>query len=235
LPCEPTLQKHWRAAAHWLVMGAAVGYLAWLVPGLANQVAQATGPLTHPRWEWPIVAVLCGVAALVLYAELHRQLLLVGGAHLSVATVQRINFVENAVSTTVPVIGCAGAIIYAIDQLRRRGVDSALASWSVLMAGMIATLTLPVLGALGPGAAGRIPLAIAVSVAALIALAAMGVWKVLTRPAVLRRCMRLLMVVLGRWVPGLRRGASAVRAQQVSRRLPHASRCCSQAVSVGSS
>lgn len=202
-------------------MGAAVGYLAWLMPGLASQFAQAIGPLGHLRQEWVIVAVLCGVGALALYAEMHRQLLLVGGASLPVTTVQGINAVENAVSTTVPVVGGAGAFAYAIDQLRRRGVDAALASWSVVVAGVIATLTLLVLGTLGLGWTGHIPVALAVSLAALIVLATVGAWNVLTHPAVLRRSLRLLLL-LGRWVPGLCRTCRSTwteRAEEASVRL----------------
>jgi len=215
-----TLRNHWRTVAHWVVVCAALGYIAWLAPGLAHD-ARAIGRQNDLRWEWVIVAVLCGVAALVLYGELHRQLLLVGGARLSIGTVQGINFAENAISTTVPVVGGAGAIVFAIDQLRRRGVDSALASWSVLLAGVLGTLTLLVLGALGLGVAGRVPLALAVPLAALIVLGAVGVWKVLTHPAVLRRSLRPLLL-LGRWTPALCstcRSTWAERADQVSHRL----------------
>jgi uncharacterized protein (TIRG00374 family) len=215
------LRKHWRAIAHWLIVGMAVGYLAWLAPKLGREFAQAIAPLEELRREWILVAALCGAGALAVYGEMHRQLLLAGGASLSVATVQGINVVENAVSTTVPVVGGAGAIVYAIDQLRRRGVDSALASWSVLVAGVIATLTLLVLGALGLGWGRRIPIALAVSVAALIVLSSVAVWNVLTHPAVLRRCLRVLLS-LGRWIPGLCRTCRSTwsqRADDASRRL----------------
>ena len=215
------LRNHWRPLAHWLVVGAAIGYLAWAAPGLASQAARAIAALDHVRWGWLGIAVLCGVAALVVYGELHRQLLLVGGARVSVAAVQGINFVENAVSITVPVVGGAGALAYAIDQLRRRRVDAALASWSVLVSGVIATITLLALGALGLGVTGRIPLDLGLSVAMLIGLAAAGVWKVLSHPAVLRRGLRRL-VLLGRWIPGVCHTCSrtwALRADQVSTRL----------------
>ena len=211
----------WRLVAHWLVVVAAVGYLAWVAPGLAADAARAVRRLDHLDWGWVAVAVLCGVAALVLYAELHRQLLLVGGARVSVAAVQSINFVENAVSVTVPVVGGVGAIAYAIDQLRRRGVDAALASWSVLAAGVISTVTLLVLGAVGLGVTGRIPLVLGLAVAVLITLGCVGMWKVVSHPDVLRRVLRRL-VGLGRWVPGLCgscRFAWAARAEEVSCRL----------------
>lgn len=215
------LRKHWQAVVHWAVLAAAAGYLAWLVPGLARDGMQAWGPLEDLRWEWLLVAIVCGVAPLILYGELHRQLLLVGGNHLPVATVQGINFVENAVSTTVPVVGGAGAVVYAIDQLRRRHVDSALASWSVLVAGVVATLSLLVMGAVGLGVAGRIPVALAVVLAAVIIVGSIGAWKVVTHPAVLRGTLRLV-VQLGRWIPGVCRvcrTAWTARADQVSQRL----------------
>jgi len=204
-----------------LFIGAAIGYLAWIAPGLADQAAGAIAVLDHPRWGWLSVAVLCGVAAMVVYGELHRQLLLVGGARLSVATVQRIAFVGNAVSISVPVVGGAGSLAYAIDQLRRRRVDAALASWSVLVAGAVGMITLLALGALGLGVVGRIPLLLGVSLATFIGLAAAGVWKGLVHPAVLRGGLRRL-VLLGRWIPGLCHTCSrawTLRADQVSARL----------------
>jgi hypothetical protein len=215
------IKKHWQTALHWVVVGAAFGYLAWLIPGLVGQADEAFGSLDHLRWGWLFVAVPFGVSALVVYGELHRQLLLVGGARLSVPTVQGINFVENAVSTTIPVVGGAGAILYAIDQLRRRKVDSALASWSVLVAGVIATLSLLVLGSVGLGVVGRIPLALGIALALVIALGAVGAWKLLTHPEVLRHGVRGLVLV-AQWVPGVCktcRDAWAERADQVSRRL----------------
>ncbi|MBO0872430.1 MAG: flippase-like domain-containing protein [Pseudonocardia sp.] len=213
--------KHWRPAAHWLVVAAGVGYLAWVTPGLAASAQRVSEPLRGLRWEWLAVAVLCAVAALMAYGELHRQLLLVGGAGVPFGVVQSINFVENAVSVTVPVVGGAGALAYAIDQLRRRRVDAPLASWSVLVAGVISTVVLLLLGALGLGATGRVPLGFGLSLAVLIALGCVGMWRVLTHPVVLRGVLRPL-VWLGRWIPGLCRNcrfAWAARVDQVSHRL----------------
>lgn len=217
----PFIKKHWQTALHWLLVAVAVGYLAWLIPGLVGQASEAFSSLDHLDWGWLFVAVPFGISALVVYGELHRQLLLVGGARLSVPTVQGINFVENAVSTTIPVVGGAGAILYAIDQLRRRKVDSALASWSVLVAGVVATLSLLVLGALGLGVVGRIPIGLAVTIALVIAVGSVGTWKLLTHPEVLRHGVRGLVLV-ARWVPGVCKTCRytwAERADQVSRRL----------------
>jgi putative heme transporter len=215
------VRTHWRKAAHWVVVGVAVGYIAWKVPGLAGEIAKSGRGLGNLRWEWVAVAAACSVGALAMYGEMHRQLLLVGGARLSVLTVQGINTVENAVSSTVPVVGGGGALVYAIDQLRRRGVDAALASWSVLVAGVIDTMTLVTLGALGLGWAGRIPVVVAVPLAVLVVLAAIGGWTVLTHPAVLRRGLHVLLMVGGRipfFCPPCR-DAWRLRAEQAAQRL----------------
>lgn len=196
------LREHWRKAVHWVIVAVAVAFLAWRVPRLVGDVAQSGRPLESLRWAWVAVAVVCSIGALGLYGEMHRRLLLVGGARLPIPVVQGINAVENAVSNTIPVVGGAGAFVYAIDQLRRRRVDAALASWSVLVVGLLDTLVLVALGALALGWGGRIPFVLAVPLAALVVLATMGGWAVLTHPVVLHRGMCLLLK-LGSWIPGL--------------------------------
>lgn len=215
------VREHWRKAVHWLVVGAGVGYLAWRIPGFIGEVAHSGDQLNHLRWSWLALALCCGVAALVAYGEVHRQFLVVGGAYLSVPTVQGINMVENAVSTTIPVVGGAGGLAYAIEQLRRRGVDAALASWSVLVAGLLDTLVLVALGAVALGWAHRIPVVLAVPLAVAVALVAVGGWSVLTHPTVLRRGLHGLLQV-GNLIPvgcGQCRRARAERIEQSAQRL----------------
>ncbi|HWD02956.1 MAG TPA: lysylphosphatidylglycerol synthase transmembrane domain-containing protein [Amycolatopsis sp.] len=187
----------WRPVVHWAVVVAALGYLVWRVPDLARQFEQ----LDHVRWGWVVAAGVAGLVALALYGELHRQLLLVGGAHVPATAVQGITFAQNAVSTTVPVVGGAGSLGYAISQLRRRGVDGALAAWAVLLAGVITTVLLIVLGFLGLAWADRVPVRLAVPAAVVVAGGSAGVWALLTHPAVLQRGLTSLLHLFGR-TPG---------------------------------
>jgi uncharacterized membrane protein YbhN (UPF0104 family) len=194
------VRDHWRTVVHWAVVGGAVGYLAWRIPAFVGQAAHSGSILAHLDWRWIVLAIGCGIGALLVYGEMHRQLLLVGDARLSVTTVQGINMVENAVSTTIPVVGGAGALAYAIDQLRRRGVDAALASWSVLVAGLLDTLVLVAMGALALAWAHRIPLDLGVILALAVAVVAVGGWTVLTHPGVLRAVVHGLLR-LGNLIP----------------------------------
>lgn len=177
----------WRAAAHWLLLAAALTYLAWRAPAIVGQFSRASGHVEHMRWEWIGVAALCGIGGLIAYGEVNRQLLLVGGARLSMTTVQGINFAQNAVSATVPVVGNTGSLGYAVDQLRRRGVDTIVAAWSVLMTGLVTSVTLLVLGAVGLAWAGRIPWAAAIVMSAVLIVGVTGSWLLLTHTEVLHR------------------------------------------------
>ena len=182
----------WRAVLHWAVVGAALGWVAWRIPDMVSQLAETGVHLDHVRWGWLLVAVLSGAGALAVYGELHRKLLVVGGVSLPTGTVQGINFAQNAVSTTVPVVGGAGSLGYGIQQLRRRGVSGPVAAWSVLMAGLITSVSLIVIGALGLAIAGELPAIVAVPIAVIVGGGTFGAWQLLTHPAVLRRLFRLV-------------------------------------------
>jgi hypothetical protein len=182
----------WRAVLHWAVVGAALGWVAWRVPDMVSQLIATGVHLDRVEWGWLLVAVLSGAGALAVYGELHRQLLAVGGAELPAGTVQGINYAQNAVSTTVPVVGGAGSLGYGITQLRKRGVTGPVAAWSVLMAGLITTVTLIVIGALALAIAGELPALVAVPIALVVGFGTIGAWQLLSHPSVLRAAVRLV-------------------------------------------
>lgn len=187
---------------HWVLVAAALGYIAWQMPDVVRAVRDAGDPLSHLRPGWLAFAVLLAVAALVLYGELHRVMLVIGGARVPGRTVQAITFAENAIANTVPVVGGAGALAYSIARLRSRGVDAALASWSVVLPGALSTVVLLVGAVFVVGAAGWMPMWLTVLVAAAIVVGTTGFWSVLTHASVLQRIL-LGLVHLWRRVPGV--------------------------------
>lgn len=194
--------RHASSILHWVLVLAALGYIAWELPDMIGAVRGAGDPLSRMDLGWVAVAVLLAVAALVLYGELHRVLLVLGGSPVRGRTVQAITFAENAISNTVPVVGGAGALAYSIARLRSRGVDAALASWSVFLPGALSTVVLLMAGVLVIGAVGWMPLWFAVVVALAVAVGTMGFWAVLTHRSVLRALL-LGTVHLWRRIPGL--------------------------------
>jgi uncharacterized membrane protein YbhN (UPF0104 family) len=190
-----------RAALHWLLVAAALGYFAYQVPPLVLSVSAGASRFADLRWGWVAAAVASNLAAVAVYAELHRELLRVGGARVPVGTAQSITFAENAISNTVPVVGGAGAVAYAISRFRRGGVDVALASWAVLLSGVLSTICLVALVAIALGAVGRLPALGAGAAALAVGAAGTGAWVLVTHPALLRVLLRPILS-LGRFIPG---------------------------------
>ena len=190
-----------RAALHWAVLAAAVGYLAYQLPPLVRSARAQSDRLGDVGWGWAALGALLGIAAVAVYAELHRVLLAIGGARLPAGTVQSITFAENAIGNTIPVVGGAGGLAYAITRFHRRGAEPAVASWAVLLAGLLTTLTLVELAAAGLAVTGRLPRAPCIVVLVGTAAVAVGLWTAATHPPVLRSVLRPLLRA-GRWIPG---------------------------------
>ena len=178
-----------KALLHWGVVGAALGYLGYQAPRFVRSAGASRIWLVDARWSYIVLAVTLGLCAVALYAELHRQLLLVGRLRIPLPAVQGITFAQNSITSTVPVVGGAGALAYAITRFRRWGADPALASWAVLLAGLLTAMWLLVLGAVGLAVAGRLPAAAAGVVVVAIVLGGPAGWLLLTHPVVLRRAL----------------------------------------------
>jgi putative heme transporter len=210
----------WRTALHWSLFAAALAYLGYQLPPLVRSAGAAADRIGDIAWGWAGVAALLGLAAVAAYAELHRELLAIGGAPIPSRTVQSITFAENAIGNTVPVVGGAGGIAYAISRFHRRGADPALASWAVLLAALMTTLTLVGLAAGALGVTGRLPRAPAVLVVAGTGAVAVGLWTAATHPHVLRTVLRPFLR-LSRWIPGqcavCREGRAADQSALVDR------------------
>ncbi|MDT7706421.1 MAG: putative heme transporter [Pseudonocardiales bacterium] len=178
-----------KALLHWGLVVAALGYLAYQTPKLVRSADEGRAWLAGAQWSLVALAVLLNLGAVALYGELHRQLLLVGDARVPAAAVQGTTFAENAVNNTVPVVGGAGSLAYAITRFRRWGADSALASWAVLLAGVLTTLWLLVLGTAGLAVAGRLSPEAAGVVVTVIVVGVPIAWLLLTHPTVLTRLL----------------------------------------------
>lgn len=201
-----------KTAMHWALVVAALGYTGFQVPPLFSAAGDEFGRLGELRWPWVAVALLLGLGAVALYGEIHRRLLLVGGASLSCGTVQSITFAENAVAVTVPVIGGAGAIAYAISRFHRRGADTEVAAWVVLLTGSVAALCLAAMSAVDLAITGRLPVLLAGVLVIAVVAAGAGGWALVTHPAVLDRVVRALLQLTER-VPGR---CSTCRSQRLA-------------------
>jgi putative heme transporter len=176
-------------AVHWVLLLAAVAYVGYAAPALFRSVQDGGRWLRQLRWGWVAVALVLVLLSIATYGELQRRLLVVGGADIPGASVQAVTLASNAVANTIPVVGGAAAIAYSISRFHRRGADPALASWTALIAGLVSTLCLVVLGAAGLALAGTVPVGPALLVTvATFAVSILG-WHLISHPAVLGRIL----------------------------------------------
>jgi uncharacterized protein (TIRG00374 family) len=144
-----------------------------------HELAMAWHLIEHARWGWFGAAVGFELASIVAFAALQRSLLGWGGVTVPPGELVEITLAANAVAVSVPG-GAAFAARWTYGQLRRRGAETVLAVWTVLVAGALASFALFVILAVGAFVAGDkgpvsslrglaaalalIPVAIAVSV-----------------------------------------------------------------------
>lgn len=184
-----------RLAGRWALVLAALSWTACQMPPLVSATTGGAGVLRQLRWHWVAAAALLGIAAVALYGELHRQLLAAAGARPPGAAVQSISFAQNAIGNTVPVVGGAGALAYAVAALRRRGVDAGLAVWAVVAAGVLSVLCLVALGAGALTATRRLPLAGGLLVVAGVLASGAGTVLLARHPGALRGAAARLLPV----------------------------------------
>ncbi len=218
-------QAHWgpwlRRVLGAVVLGAALG-AAYV---RRHELAQAWHLLGTLRWWWVGAAIGFEVASLIAFARLQWWLLRAGGIRLRVATIIEITLAGNAMAMSLPG-GAAWAAAWAFSQLRRRGADSVLAGWVVLMAGAVASFVLFLLLVAGSFIAGDsgpvkefrfvgLGLALIPAVAAIVAVAAHR------NPAVRRALARAWAWFsasrAGRVAPPVERFAERVRCVQPTR------------------
>src|SRR5581483_3909890 len=118
-----------------------------------HELGAAWHLVEHARWEWFGAAVGFELASMVMFAALQRTLLDCGGVTIRRRDLVEITLAANAVAVSVPG-GAAFAARWTYNQLRRRGAETVLAVWTVLVAGALASFALFVILAVGAWVAG---------------------------------------------------------------------------------
>jgi uncharacterized protein (TIRG00374 family) len=118
-----------------------------------HELAAAWGLVEHARWQWFGAAIGFELASIVMFASLQRTLLDYGGIRAGRGDLVEVTLAANAVAVSVPG-GAAFSAKWTYSQLRRRGAQTVLAVWTVLVAGALASFALFVILAVGAWVAG---------------------------------------------------------------------------------
>jgi len=176
----------------------------------------------HLQWEWLPLAAFAEFASMAAVARSQRRLLRAGGAPLPLASVMAVTYAGNAVSVSLPLAGPQIGAAFSFRQFGRRGVDSAVVAWALVLSGVTSSLAFAVV--LGAGALLSHRDASVGLTAAIVALVPAVVTIVALRSSMVRRCLNRSLVVAARSVrrPGLASSLNALLERLVSVRFPRA-------------
>jgi uncharacterized protein (TIRG00374 family) len=118
--------------------------LAGLVALVVTQrsvIASSLDTLREMNWVWLPVALALEWASIATFARMQRRLFRAGDKRVTLRPVLATAFAGNAISVSVPVAGPQLGTAFAFRRFRRLGIDSALAGWTLVVSGVVSSLT----------------------------------------------------------------------------------------------
>ncbi|HKN40144.1 MAG TPA: YbhN family protein [Acidimicrobiia bacterium] len=133
-----------------------VAFLGWTAASRRARLVQAAGLLQGAHPVWVATAVGTELVSFLTFVAVQRRLLRSGGVGVGLGSLTEMALVGNAISNSLPG-GDAWGRIYTFRQLRRRGADPVLATWTMAAAGFLSGAALVAVTATGALLAGGRP------------------------------------------------------------------------------
>jgi uncharacterized protein (TIRG00374 family) len=135
--------KYWWV--RWAVLGVVAIVLAVEVALVWDQLAKAARSLLSAKWYWLLASALAAVILMHSFAEVQRTLLASAGVRVKELRSEAAYYAANALSTTLPG-GPVLAATFLLRQQRIWGASTLVASWQLVMSGVLQAVGLALLG-----------------------------------------------------------------------------------------
>ena len=135
--------KYWWL--RWAVMCIVAVVLAVEVALGWDQLAKAWMSLYDANWWWLLASVVAAAASMHSFAQIQRTLLRSAGVHVKRLRSEAAFYAANSLSTTLP----GGPVLSATFLLRQQrmwGASTVVASWQLVMSGVLQAVGLALLG-----------------------------------------------------------------------------------------
>lgn len=139
----PPCGKYWWL--RWAVLAIVAIVLAIEVALGWDQLAKAWVSLYRAKWWWLLAAVAAAGASMHSFAQIQRTLLKSAGVHVKQWRSEAAFYAANSLSTTLP----GGPVLSATFLLRQQriwGASTVVASWQLVMSGVLQAVGLALLG-----------------------------------------------------------------------------------------
>ncbi|TPG25559.1 lysylphosphatidylglycerol synthase transmembrane domain-containing protein [Mycolicibacterium hodleri] len=135
--------KYWWL--RWVIICIAVVVLAVEVVLVWDQLAKAWRSLLSANWWWVLAAMLAALASMHSFAQIQRTLLKSAGVYVTQLRSEAAFYAGNALSTTMPG-GPVLSATFVYRQQRLWGASPLVASWQLVMSGVLQVVGLALLG-----------------------------------------------------------------------------------------
>ncbi|TVS83906.1 lysylphosphatidylglycerol synthase transmembrane domain-containing protein [Mycobacterium helveticum] len=144
LPREETSRgKYWWL--RWVILGIVGIVLAVEVSLGWDHLTKGWVSVYEANWWWLLASVVAAAASMHSFAQIQRTLLRSAGVHVKQLRSEAAFYAANALSTTLP----GGPVLSATFLLRQQrswGASTVVASWQLVMSGVLQTVGLALLG-----------------------------------------------------------------------------------------
>ncbi|WP_158015032.1 lysylphosphatidylglycerol synthase transmembrane domain-containing protein [Mycobacterium basiliense] len=140
---DPPRGKYWWI--RWVVLGIVSIVLAVEVALGWDQLAKAWMSMYQAKWWWLLAAMGAAAASMHSFAQIQRTLLKSAGVHVKQLRSEAAFYAANSLSTTLP----GGPVLSATFLLRQQriwGASTVVASWQLVMSGVLQAVGLALLG-----------------------------------------------------------------------------------------
>ncbi|KWX67111.1 TIGR00374 family protein [Mycobacterium sp. NAZ190054] len=138
-----TRGKYWWL--RWAVIALAVIVLAVELALVRDQLTQAWASLRSADWVWVLAAAVAAMASMHSFAQIQRTLLRSAGVRVHQWRSEAAFYAGNALSTTLPG-GPVLSATFIYRQQRLWGASPLVASWQLVMSGVLQVIGLALLG-----------------------------------------------------------------------------------------
>ncbi|WP_067694924.1 TIGR00374 family protein [Nocardia jejuensis] len=139
--------------AKWVIGVALVALLISEGAYLYPRLHESWQNLTEIHWGWVVAAVWMQAISMSGYGRIQKQLLHAGGVEVSQRKSVSVVYGSTGMALTLPA-GQVFSTAFTYRQMRRWGAAPILASWQLVMSGVVAAAGLAVLGVVGAMLAG---------------------------------------------------------------------------------
>lgn len=140
---RPSRGKYWWL--RWAIIVLAVIVLTLELALVRDELAKAWKSLYSANWWWVLAAVVAAMASIHSFAQIQRTLLRSAGVHVQQLRSEAAFYAGNALSTTMPG-GPVLSATFIYRQQRTWGASPVVASWQLVMSGVLQVIGLALLG-----------------------------------------------------------------------------------------